>query len=316
MVKKISIITPCYNEQDNIEECYQRVSNLFANELKAYDYEHIFCDNNSSDNTQKMLRQLASDDSNVKVIINTRNFGPQRSVFNAVLRSSGDAVVPMLSADLQDPPEVIINFLEEWEKGIMIVAGVRKNRREFFPMSMLRKLYYFFIRRLIDFEIPSNVSSFQLIDRKVVNLIIKKQDYYPSIRGLISSTGFEASQVEFDWSQRKFGKSRLSYYNLFDEALNDIISFSIIPIRIATFSGILISLSSFLYALYSLVMVVYYQATPPPGIPTLIVSIFFFGGIQLFFLGIIGEYMAATHAQVRNQFTVVEREVIGFEDNL
>ena len=314
MRKKISIITPCFNEEGNIEACHQRVSNLFSNSLKNYDYEHIFSDNDSSDKTQQILRNISSKDKNVKIILNTRNFGPQRSAYNAVRHSTGNAVVPMLSADLQDPPEIIIDFVKEWENGFKIVAGVRKNRREFFPMFLVRKIYYYFLRRFLDFEIPSNVSSFQLIDRQVVDLIIKKEDYYPSLRGLISSTGFKASQVNFDWSQRKHGKSRLSSYNLFDEAINDITSFSIVPVRIATFLGILVSVSSIIYAIYSAVMVLYFNVKPEPGIPTIIISIFFFSGVQLFFLGIIGEYIAATHAQVRNKFSVVEKELIGFDE--
>ena len=169
-LKLISIISPCLNEEKNVLKCYNSVKDVFIRYLPHYEYEHIFSDNNSKDSTQKILRELANKDKRVKVIINTRNYGPQCSVFNSLKRSSGDVVLPLLPVDLQDPPEIIPKFIKEWENGSLIVAGVRKNRMEGLIIRVFRKLYYKIIKLTSDIDRHENVGSFQLIDRRIVNL--------------------------------------------------------------------------------------------------------------------------------------------------
>jgi glycosyltransferase involved in cell wall biosynthesis len=311
--KLISVVTPVWNEELNVVDCYEAVKRLFAQDLAGYDYEHVFCDNASADQTVPLLRKLAADDPRVKVILNARNFGPSRSVFNALLATAGDAVVPLLPADLQDPPEVIVEFVRRWEAGYEIVYGIRANREEGLVMRSVRRRYYRLVNRFADIHIPPDVGEFQLIDRVVVEALRQCDDYYPYIRGMIASCGFRAVGVPFTWRARKKGRSKNRLYHLIDQGLNGLISFTNVPMRLCLFSGFALSVVSLAYALITLaVNVLYYRRFAPPGVPTLIVAIFFFSGVQLFFFGVLGEYISAIHFQVRKRPLVVERERINF----
>jgi glycosyltransferase involved in cell wall biosynthesis len=309
----ISIVTPVWNEEVNVRECYEAVRRLFATDLAAYDYEHVFADNASTDQTVPMLRQLAGADPHVKVILNARNFGPSRSVFNALLATTGDAVVPLLPADLQDPPEVILEFVRQWETGHEVVYGIRANREEGFLMRNVRRAYYRAVTRFADLYIPPDVGEFQLIDRVVVEALRRCDDYYPYVRGLIASCGFRATGVPFTWKARQRGFSKNRLYHLVDQGLNGLISFTNIPMRLCLLIGLVVSVLSLLYAFLNLIVnLLYFRKFSPPGIATLIVAIFFFSGVQLFFFGVLGEYISAIHFQVRKRPLVVERERINF----
>lgn len=309
----ISIVTPVYNEELNVADCHAAVRQLFAGELAGYDYEHIFCDNASKDRTVEILRKLAADDPHVRVILNARNFGPSRSVFNALLAASGDAVVPLLAADLQDPPELIPQFVAQWEAGYRVVYGVRANREENFLMRWVRHAYYRLVDRFAELHIPPDVGEFQVIDRVVVDALRQCNDHYPYIRGLIAHCGFDAVGVPYTWKARKKGRSKNRLYHLIDHGLNGLISFTNIPMRLCLFAGFGLALLSLGYALINLVVnLIYYRALAPAGIPTLIVAIFFFSGVQLFIFGVLGEYISAIHFQVRKRPMVVERERINF----
>ena len=315
--KLISIVTPVWNEELNVVDCYEAVKRLFAQDLAGYDYEHVFCDNSSIDQTVPLLRKLAADDPRVKVILNARNFGPSRSVFNAVLAAAGDAVVPLLPADLQDPPEVIVEFVRRWEAGHEVVYGIRANREEGFVMRSVRGRYYRLVNRFADIHIPPDVGEFQLIDRVVVEALRQCDDYYPYIRGMIASCGFRAVGVPFTWRARKKGRSKNRLYHLIDQGLNGLISFTNVPMRLCLFSGFALSAASLAYALITLAInLLFYRRFAPPGVPTLIVAIFFFSGVQLFFFGVLGEYISAIHFQVRKRPLVVERERINFAPNV
>jgi polyisoprenyl-phosphate glycosyltransferase len=312
--KKISIVTPCYNEESNVRVCHEAVVELFQKELAGYDYEHIFCDNASSDQTPAILRELANADPHVKVILNSRNFGGLRSLFNGICNTSGDATMCYLPADLQDPPEIIPEMVRRWEEGCEVVYGIRKQREEGAVMRAVRRAYYRLVRRLADVEIPLNVGEFQLVDRCVVDALREFDDYYPYVRGMIASCGFRATGIEYTWKARQRGISKHRLYHLIDNGLNGLISFTNVPLRLCMFFGVLVSFLSLLYGAVALVLnIVYFREYAAPGIPTLIVAVFFFSGLQLFFFGVLGEYIGAIHFQVRKRPMVIERERINFK---
>jgi glycosyltransferase involved in cell wall biosynthesis len=309
--KTISVVTPCYNEEANVEDCHRSLAAVFVQSLPGYRLEHIFCDNASDDGSVDVLRRLAHADPLVKVVLNARNYGPFRSTFNALRHATGDAVVVMFAADLQDPPEVIADFVREWEAGAEVVFGIRGQREEGLLMRGVRKAYYRMVSRFAGIDIPLDVGEFQLIDRKVHAALLEHDDYYPYIRGMIANCGFRTKGVPYVWRARKRGFSKNRLYNLVDQGLNGLISFTNLPMRIAMFAGFGIALVSFMYALFTVIAnLVTHGSLTVPGIPTLIVALFFFGGVQLMFLGIIGEYVSAIHFQVRKRPLVVERELI------
>ena len=311
--KKISVISPCFNEELNVKECYKAVNAVFKEYLSDYDYEHIFTDNSSNDNTVNILRKIAADDKRVKVIVNSRNFGPLKSTFNGVLRSSGDAVLVMLAVDLQDPPELIPEFVEKWEEGFKIVAGSRREREEGIIMRNTRKLFYHLVLKLSYVSIPPYVGEFQLIDKVIVDKLREFDDYDPYIRGMIANCGYETIIIPYKWKSRKKGKSKLKLYQLFDIAFNGMISFSNVPMRGAIVLGTLISITSLTYAIIMLIInIIFYRIIAPPGIATLITALFFFSGVNLLFLGLLGEYICAIHSQVRKKPLVIEKETINF----
>ena len=311
--KKISVISPCFNEELNVKECYKAVNAVFKEYLSDYDYEHIFTDNSSNDNTVNILRKIASDDKRVKVIVNSRNFGPLKSTFNGVLRSSGDAVLVMLAVDLQDPPELIPEFVKKWEEGFKIVAGSRREREEGIIMRNTRKLFYHLVLKLSYVSIPPYVGEFQLIDKVIVDKLREFDDYDPYIRGMIANCGYETIIIPYKWKSRKKGKSKLKLYQLFDIAFNGMISFSNVPMRGAIVLGTLISITSLTYAIIMLIInIIFYRIIAPPGIATLITALFFFSGVNLLFLGLLGEYICAIHSQVRKKPLVIEKETINF----
>ena len=313
MKKVIGIITPCFNEEVNVAACHEAVKTLFEEKLPGYDREHIFADNASTDGTVAALRQIAKSDPQVRVIVNARNYGPFRSTFNALLSASGDAVVVMLPVDLQDPPEVIEDFVRNWEQGHEVVYGIRANRKEGLTMRIVRKIYYRLVSRFANITVPPDVGEFQLIDRVVVEALRRCDDYYPYIRGLIANCGFRSVGVPYTWQVRARGMSKNRLYHLIDQALNGLISFTNVPMRVCLFMGFILSSLSIGYAIFTVLMnLVHYRQLAPPGIPTLITALFFFSGVQLFFLGILGEYIGAVHFQVRKRPLVVERERINF----
>lgn len=313
MKKKISIVTPCFNEELNVTACYLAVKALFEGPLAKYDYEHVFCDNDSSDNTVLLLRGLAAQDPRVKVIVNARNFGALRSNYNGVLATTGDAVLVFLPADMQDPPEVIPELVKHWEEGNEIVYGIRAEREEGILMRTARSIFYRLVRGMADIDVPVDAGEFQLIDRKVVETLRQYEDYYPYIRGMIASCGFKRVGVPYTWKARERGYSKARLYSLIDQALNAIISLSNVPMRLCMFFGFGVAGLSILWGMIGLGWHLFHGRTAEAGIPTLISAVFFFSGLQLFFFGVLGEYISAIHFQVRKRPLVVERERINFD---
>ena len=313
--KLISIVTPCYNEEDNVEACSDAVRRVFETELPDYDFEHVFCDNASRDRTEEILRSLAARDPRIKLILNARNFGPFRSLFNGVMAASGDAVVLFLPADLQDPPEVIPQMVRQWEAGHQVVYGIRANREEGAVMKFVRHRYYRLVKNWAEMDIPVDVGEFQLVDRIVIQALHKFDDYYPYLRGMVASCGFKSVGVPYTWKARSRGISKNRLYHLVDQGLNGLVSFTNVPLRACLSAGFVLACASMLYGFGSLAVTIYdylFNRVKPaqPGIATLIVAIFFFAGVQLFFIGVLGEYIGAIHSQVRKRPLVVEKERI------
>lgn len=311
-MKKLSIITPCFNEIANVEMCAEKLKFVMQNELPYMDYEHIFADNSSTDGTFDKLKSMALNDDKLKIILNSRNVGPFRNMWNALKSSTGDAVIPFLPADLQDPPEVIPKFIKKWESGDMVVFGVRKNRQENFFMTIFRNIFYRIISKFAEENIPRNSGEFLLADKLVIKSILELDDQYPYIRGLIAQTGVRFGFVDYTWAKRKNGKSRLRFLNLVDQAINGFVSTSRLPARITLLAGFILSITGVLGAIFTLILVLVGNKQIPAGIPTIIITLFFFGGIQLFFLGLIGEYVLSIHGQVRPRPKMFELEKINF----
>jgi len=309
-MKLISVVTPCFNEEENIREVYERVQKEFAN-VPQYSYEHIFIDNASTDRTQEILRELAGADKNVKVIINTRNFGHVRSPYYALTRAGGDAVIFLLS-DLQDPPELIGKFLSQWEAGYKIVIGVKARSAESWLMFSVRKFYYNLIDSLAEVKIVKNSTGFGLYDRRVITELRGLDDPYPFLRGLISELGFEAAKVEYFQPQRKQGLTKNNFYTLYDLGILGIINHSKVPLRFAIFAGLLLAMFSMTVAVIYLIYKLIYWHSFSLGTAPVVIGMFFFFSMQLLFLGILGEYIGAIYTQTLKRPLVIEKERINF----
>ncbi|WP_442755301.1 glycosyltransferase family 2 protein [Methylocystis sp. JAN1] len=312
-MKTISIVTPCYNEELNVEECYAAIKALFETELKEYRREHIFCDNSSSDRTVEILREIAANDKDVKVIVNARNFGALRSNYNGVMAATGDAVLLLMPADLQDPPALVPQFVKLWEEGYEVVYGIRKIREENATMRFLRGLYYRLLTSLSELHAPPGVGDFQLVDRKVVDAMRHIEDAYPFMRMMTFECGFKAVGVPYRWVERRRGVSKHTLGLLVDQGMNGLVTFTLAPLRMVLFAGFVIAALALAYALVNFVLgLVYYRTLAAPGIVTIITAVFFFGGVQLFSIGILAEYTLAIYSQVRRKPVVFERERINF----
>jgi glycosyltransferase involved in cell wall biosynthesis len=311
-MKTISVVTPCFNEEGNVREVYERVRDLMLN-LGRYRYEHIFIDNASRDKTFAILSEIAAADANVKVIRNARNFGHVRSPMHALLQARGDAIIALMS-DLQDPPEVLAQLLEEWEKGMPIVIAVKHQSREDAPMFLIRKLFYRLVNRLADdIETYENFTGFGLYDRQVIDLVRQFGDPYPYFRGMIAEIGLPHSEVLYEQQRRKSGKSKNNFYTLYDLAMLGITKLSKVPLRLVTFSGFAGSLFALLGGLgYFAYKLLFWQQFTL-GIAPIAIGMFFLGSLQLLFMGIIGEYIGNIHTQVHNRPLVVERERLNFQ---
>jgi len=307
----ISVVSPCYNEEDNVEELYRQVRQVFA-DLPGYTYEHIFIDNASKDGTVNILKRLAEEDKQVKVIVNNRNFGHIRSPFHGLLQSTGDATV-LLVSDLQDPPAMIRDFIAQWEAGYKIVLGVKTQSHETPAMFLVRKLYYEFISRLSEIELTKNNTGFGLYDKMVVDTLRGIDDPYPYFRGLISDIGFSSAKIEYTQPVRKRGITKNNFYTLYDMAMLGITNHSKVPLRLATMIGFCMSAVSLLVAVGYFVAKLIAWDTFSMGMAPLIIGLFLFSSVQLFFIGIIGEYVGAIHTQVLKRPLVIEKERINFD---
>jgi glycosyltransferase involved in cell wall biosynthesis len=309
--KLISVVSGCFNEEENVRECYEQVKKVFQ-EIGRYRYEHIFIDNASKDGTLDVLRQIAVTDKNVKVIVNARNFGHIRSGYHAMLHARGDAVISVVS-DLQDPPELIKEFIKKWEEGFLVVVAVKADSDESPFFFAVRKLYYEIVSRLAEIELNKNATGFGLYDRRFMDILAEIDDPYPYFRGLVSEIGFPVAKIPYHQPVRRRGITSNNFYRLYDMAMLGIIDHSKVPLRLATMLGFAVSFVSLLVALGYLVFKLLYWDSFSLGLAPLEIGLFFFGSVQLFFIGIVGEYIGAIHTQVQKRPHVVELERINFE---
>jgi glycosyltransferase involved in cell wall biosynthesis len=311
MSKTLSILTPCFNEEANVREVYQRVRAAIA-AAGDYKYEHIFIDNASTDNTLGELKAIASNDKNIKVIRNTRNFGHIRSPMHALYQTSGDAVIGIV-ADLQDPPEMIVDLVRKWEEGYPVVICVKKTSEESGLMLWIRKRYYRLVNRLSGIETYENFTGFGLFDRKVVEIIKGFDDPYPYFRGLIAEIGMKRFEIPYHQPIRKRGATTNNLYTLYDMAMLGITNLSKVPLRLVTFSGFAGAVISVLVSLAYLIYKVIFWRRFSVGIAPLVIGVFFLMSIQMLFMGIVGEYIGTIHTLVQKRPLVVEQERINFE---
>jgi glycosyltransferase involved in cell wall biosynthesis len=311
-MKFISVVTACYNEEDNIELIYNKVKEVFDN-LKSYTYEHIFIDNASTDRTALILKDIAGNDKKVKIIVNARNFGHIRSPNYGLQQAKGDAVVSIV-ADLQDPPHMIADFIKKWEEGYKIVIGVKTQSEESSIMFKIRTSFYGLINKLSEVELIKNFTGFGLYDKQVIDILRNLNDPYPYFRGIIADIGFEVARIEYKQPARQRGITKNNFYTLYDMAMLGITNHSKVPLRLATMLGFSLSIISLLvafgYAIYKLI----FWKSFSLGIAPIVVGLFFFASVQLFFLGVLGEYIGSIHTQVLKRPLVIEKERMNFDD--
>ena len=311
-MKKISIVTPCYNEEPNVEELYQQVKAQFEQLCDRYTYEHIFIDNASTDRTVEVLKGIARNDKNVKIIVNAMNFGHIRSPFYGLCQATGDAAMLMV-ADLQDPPELIPQFLEQWEAGRKVVIGVKNKSKENPLMYAVRSSFYKMIKAISETRQVENYTGFGLYDQTFVQLLRSIDDPYPYMRGLVAEYGGDLGEVFYTQPKRKHGKTHNNFYTLYDMAMLGFVNHSKVPLRMASFIGFASGAISLLVALVYFVYKLCYWDSFQLGQAPLIIGLFFFASVQLFFLGIVGEYVGSIFTQVRHRPLVIEQERINFE---
>lgn len=307
----ISIITPCFNEEENVRDLFYSVKKVFDN-LPNYTYEHIFIDNSSKDKTVKILKEIAANNPQVKIIVNTRNFGHVRSPMHAVFQAKGDAVMGIV-ADFQDPPELIPDFIKKWEEGYKIVIGVKAKTEDSFLFSAIRKAYYKIIGQLSDVEMVQNFTGLGLYDKKVIDILKNIDDPYPYFRGLICDIGYERAVILYDQPARKRGFTKNNFYTLYDLAMLGITNHSKVPLRLATMTGFIVAIISLLFASGYFIYKLIFWNSFSVGIAPLVIGLFFFSSVQLFFIGIIGEYIGSIHTQVLKRPLVIEKERINFD---
>ena len=309
-MKLISVVTPCYNEEGNVREMHETIRRIFA-ALPQYRYEHIFIDNASKDGTPRILRELAAADPNVKVILNARNFGHVRSGYYALLQTRGDAVVA-LACDFQDPPDLIPEFLRRWEAGSRVVLAVKESSAESGLFYLVRDRYYKTLARIADIELVNQSTGFGCFDRVVIEALRKIDDPYPYFRGLIAEIGYEPSIVKFSQPARKRGISSQNFYTLYDLAFLGIVNHSKVPLRMATMAGFALAALSLLVAFGYLVYKLLFWNQFTVGIAPILIGFFFLTSVQLFFIGIVGEYIGSIYTQVRHHPHVFEKERLNF----
>jgi polyisoprenyl-phosphate glycosyltransferase len=310
MTKKlISIVTPCYNEIENIDELTHRIRAVM--ETLPYDYEHIFIDNASTDGTAKKIKEIAAHDNHVKLIVNARNFGHIRSPYYGMLQAHGDACI-LIASDLQDPPEIIPEFIAKWEEGFKTVLAVKPESEENSVMFFLRKTYYRFIAKISEVPLVQNATGAGLFDRVVIEILRKIQDSNPYFRGLLCEIGFPIALVPFKQPRRLRGITKNNFYTLYDIAMIGITNHSKVPLRLMTMGGFLLSFLSALVALGFLIAKLISWDSFQLGTAPILIGLFFFGAVQTFFIGVIGEYIGSIYTQVRNMPLVVELERVNF----
>lgn len=311
-MKKISIVVPCFNEEENVGPMSQAIVELFKNELKDYDYELIFIDNDSQDKTRELLRAICGNNDRIKAIFNAKNFGQFKSPYYGLLQATGDCAV-LVACDFQDPVELIPTFVKEWENGYKIVSGIKTSSKESKIMYWLRSLYYKMIKKLSDVEQIEHFTGFGLYDRKFLEVLKTLDDPTPFLRGIVAELGFKRKDIEYQQPQRRAGKTSNNFYRLYDGAMLSITSYTKVGLRLATLFGFVCSVISVIIAIVYLVMKLMYWDRFTAGMAPMLIGVFLLGSIQMFFIGLLGEYILTINSRVMKRPLVVEEERINFE---
>ena len=312
-MKKISILIPCYNEEENVGPMSEAIVNLFTTQLQAYDYELLFIDNDSKDKTREILRDICNKNKKIKAIFNAKNFGQFNSPYYGILQTTGDCTISMV-CDFQDPIELIPQYIKEWENGYKIVSGIKTSSKENPIMYRLRSMYYKLIKKFSDVEQIEHFTGSGLYDRDFVNVLRDLKDSTPFLRGIVAELGYKRKEIPYVQPQRRAGKTSNNFMRLYDAAMLSITSYTKIGLRLCTFFGMLIAGGSALIGLVYLVMKLVMWDDFSAGMAPVLIGMFFLGAIQLFFLGFIGEYILSINQRVMNRPLVIEEERINFEE--
>ena len=310
-MKKVSILIPCYNEEENVVPMSQAIVNLFTNELTQYDYELLFIDNDSSDNTRPLLRQICAANPKIKAIFNAKNFGQFNSPYYGILQTTGDCTISMV-CDFQDPIELIPQYLKEWENGYKIVIGIKSSSKENPIMYHLRSFYYRIIKKFSDTEQIEHFTGSGLYDKEFVQVLRDLKDPTPFLRGIVAELGYKRKEIEYEQPQRRAGKTHNNFMSLYDAAMLSFTSYTKIGLRLATFLGGGCGIISFIIGVFYLIAKLIWWNNFSAGIAPITIGMFFLGSVQLFFLGFLGEYIMSINQRVMNRPLVVEEERINF----
>jgi polyisoprenyl-phosphate glycosyltransferase len=313
-MKKISVLMPCYNEESNVVHISDEVVRIFEGELPAYDYEIVFIDNCSTDDTRSLLREICRKNQKIKAIFNAKNFGQLNSPYHGICQTTGDCTIAMAS-DFQDPPQIIPTLVKEWENGYKIVSCIKTSSRENRLVRFLRTCYYKTIKKMSDIEQIEHFTGFGLYDRTFIDVLKNLQDPTPWIRGIVAEMGFKRKDVAYEQPERRAGKTKNNWYILYDLAMLSFTSYTKTGLRIATILGFLMGGVTFIVALAYFILKLLYWDNFPIGVAPLVIGVFFIGSMQLFFIGFIGEYVMAINTRIRlmNRPLVIEEERINFE---
>ena len=312
-MKKISILIPCYNEEENVAPMSEAITELFAEELQNYDYELIFIDNDSKDRTRELLREICAKNKHIKAIFNAKNFGQFNSPYYGILQTTGDCTISMV-CDFQDPIELIPQYIKEWEKGYKIVIGIKTSSKENPIMYRLRSIYYKLIKKFSDVEQIEHFTGSGLYDRDFVNVLRNLKDPTPFLRGIVAELGYKRKEIPYEQPQRRAGKTSNNFMRLYDAAMLSITSYTKIGLRLCTFFGMFVGACSVMIGLVYLVLKLVWWNNFPAGMAPVLIGMFFLGAIQLFFIGFIGEYILSINQRVMNRPLVIEEERINFEN--
>lgn len=312
-MKTISIVVPCYNEEENVQAMADALRETFKKDLPAYRYEILFIDNDSKDRTREIIRKLCAEDKGIKGIFNAKNFGQFNSPYYAMLQTTGDATV-LMAADFQDPVEMIPKYVKEWENGYKIVIGIKKSSQENKIMYWLRGCYYKLIKKLSDVEQIEQFTGFGLYDKKFINVMRELDDPTPFLRGIVAELGFKRKEIPYEQPKRRAGKTSNNFYRLYDAAMLSITSYTKVGLRLATFIGMTVGCISLVIAIVYLILKLMFWDNFPAGMAPLLIVTCLLGSLQLFFIGLIGEYIMSINDRVKKRPLVVEDERLNFAE--
>lgn len=313
-MKKISVMIPCYNEEENVEPISKAIIDVFKTQLSNYDYEILFIDNDSQDKTREILRRMCEEDKHIKAIFNAKNFGQFNSPYYGMLQTTGDCTISMV-CDFQDPVEMIPKYVAEWEKGYKIVIGIKTSSKENKLLYWFRSMYYKFIKKFSEVDQIEHFTGSGLYDKEFINVLRDLKDPTPFLRGIVAELGYKRKEIEYEQPKRRAGKTSNNFLRLYDAAMLSITSYTKIGLRLCSFIGIIIGGISFIIGLVYLIMKLTHWNQVAVGMAPMLIGVFFLGAVQLFFIGLIGEYIMSINVRVMNRPLVIEEERINFEDD-